>query len=195
MIVYTKVVEDWGLEGGPDFADVPLPGCVLKRDGVWVQSHDDVFLTAAERVALDYHPTGDYSKPALAFPCSQKQWDKFIEHMCDPSIPLESVPETPVHVESSARNQSDLCDVERERGDALALELDELLASTTARGRKITAGRIMKILRSRAGNGDTCILSSTAEGVKWERDNGDEEELSIRALDGRIKRWKEKNTR
>jgi hypothetical protein len=77
----------------------------------------------------------------------------------------------------------------RQRQDALAVELDEILVSMKTR----TPAKVMAELREQIGKPNTCITANVGDGIQWERDNGNVETLSINALGERIRNWKKKN--
>lgn len=74
----------------------------------------------------------------------------------------------------------------RQRQDALAVQLDEILASTTNH----KPANVMAELRKQIGKPNTCILRNVGDGIEWENDHGDVKTLRIRALRERIKEWK-----
>lgn len=52
----------------------------VKKDGVYiVPPPDDICILPTERAALSKHPYNDLKKPALAFPCSLEQLQRFLE--------------------------------------------------------------------------------------------------------------------
>ncbi|WP_330985951.1 MULTISPECIES: hypothetical protein [Enterobacterales] len=69
--------------------DWPAPNLTLKEDGIWVERPSDTpeairnALTIEEFNALFEHPTGDYTVPVLAIPCSPEE---FIHFMCTQEI-------------------------------------------------------------------------------------------------------------
>jgi hypothetical protein len=63
-----------------DDPDTWEQGFKIKPDGVWVvPPKEDDNVTAGERAALSEHPLKDLSKPALSFPCSLKEFNRFIK--------------------------------------------------------------------------------------------------------------------
>jgi hypothetical protein len=55
-------------------------GFIIKTDGVWIDPpKEDADATKGERAVLTYHHLKDLSKPALPFPCSFKEFNRFIE--------------------------------------------------------------------------------------------------------------------
>lgn len=56
------------------------PNMQVKHDGIWiVPPSDDADATPNERAALSQHPQKDLSKPALSFPCTLEEVNKFVE--------------------------------------------------------------------------------------------------------------------
>ena len=56
------------------------PGIEVMPDGVWIiPPKDDDLLTPGERATLSENPQKDLSKPALPFPCSLNEFEKFLE--------------------------------------------------------------------------------------------------------------------
>ncbi len=52
----------------------------VKTDGVWIDPvSDDIYLLPEERATLTDHPKKNLSKPALPFPCSFTDFEKFLE--------------------------------------------------------------------------------------------------------------------
>jgi len=79
----------------------------------------------------------------------------------------------------------------RQRQDALAVELDEILVSATSR----TPAKVMARLRERIGKQNTCILRNVGDGIEWENDHGDVKSLTIKLLGERIREWKKTGLR
>lgn len=74
----------------------------------------------------------------------------------------------------------------RQRQDALAVELDEILVSMTIR----KPAKVMAELRKQIGKPITCILRNVGDGIEWENNHGNVKALTIRMLGERIKEWK-----
>ena len=74
----------------------------------------------------------------------------------------------------------------RQRQDALAVELDEILVSMTSR----TPAKVMAKLRMQISKPNTCILNNVGDGIEWENDHGDVKTLTIIKLGERIREWK-----
>lgn len=77
---------------------------------------------------------------------------------------------------------------ERQRQDALAVELDAILVGMKTK----TPTKVMAELRKQIGLPNTCILNNIGDGIEWENDAGDIKKLNIPALKERIKNWKQK---
>lgn len=75
---------------------------------------------------------------------------------------------------------------QRQRQDALAVELDAILVSMETR----TPAKVMAKLREQIGKLNTCITANVGDGITWENDRGDVKTLTIAALGERIKEWK-----
>lgn len=74
----------------------------------------------------------------------------------------------------------------RQRQDALAVELDEILVSMETR----TPAKAMAELRKQIGKPNTCILRNAGDGIEWENDRGVVKSLTIVLLGERIREWK-----
>jgi len=75
---------------------------------------------------------------------------------------------------------------QRQRQDALAVELDEILSRIKTR----TPAKVMAMLREKIGKPNTCVLRNVGDGIEWENDRGDVKTLTISNLGGRIREWK-----
>ena len=75
---------------------------------------------------------------------------------------------------------------QRQRQDALAVELDEILSRIKTR----TPANVMAMLREKIGKPNTCVLRNVGDGIEWENDRGDVKTLTISNLGGRIREWK-----
>ena len=53
-----------------------------------------------------------------------------------------------------------------------------------------TPSEMMEVLRSRAGNQNSCITNNVGDGVQWENDKGNVKKLTIDALAERLKTLK-----
>lgn len=74
----------------------------------------------------------------------------------------------------------------RQRQDALAVELDEILVLTKSR----TPAKVMAKLREQIGKPNTCITANVGDGLTWENDRGEVKTLTITKLGERIREWK-----
>jgi hypothetical protein len=74
----------------------------------------------------------------------------------------------------------------RQRQDALAVELNEILVSMKTR----TPAKVMVELLKQIGKPHTCILRIVGDGIEWENHNGDVKNLTIGKLGERIREWK-----
>jgi hypothetical protein len=90
----------------------------------------------------------------------------------------------PSATEALSRTE-DLPPLPKRRQDAMSVELSMILASLPA---PHTPARVMQALKSRERKIGSCVVSTTADGVKWERGNGNEEELTTAALGDRLRR-------
>ncbi|MDP2761274.1 MAG: hypothetical protein Q8O64_12910 [Sideroxyarcus sp.] len=80
----------------------------------------------------------------------------------------------------------DVTTQKRQRQDALAVELDEILFLMETR----TPAKVMAKLREQIGKPNTCILHNVGDGIEWENDHGDVKTLTIKLLGERIREWK-----
>lgn len=74
----------------------------------------------------------------------------------------------------------------RQRKDALAVELDEILVSMKTR----TPAKVMAKLREQIVKPNTCILRNVGDGIEWKNDCGEVKILTISNLGERIREWK-----
>jgi len=74
----------------------------------------------------------------------------------------------------------------RQRQDALAVVLDEILVSMKTR----TPAKVMAELRKQIGKQNICILRNVGDGIEWENDRGEVKTLTIILLGERIREWK-----
>lgn len=74
----------------------------------------------------------------------------------------------------------------RQRQDALAVELDEILVAMKSQ----TPAKVMAELRKKIDKPYTCILRNVGDGIEWENDRGDVKTLTIIMLGERIREWK-----
>lgn len=78
----------------------------------------------------------------------------------------------------------------KQKFDALSAEYDLLLRESPL----LTATQLMVLLLANIGKPNTCILSSTGDGLQWEPFNGKPPiPLTIKKLEDRISRWRKKN--
>ena len=86
----------------------------------------------------------------------------------------------------NAPKGEDVTTQKRQRQDALAVKLDEILVLIETR----TPANIMAKLREQIGKQNTCILRNVGDGIEWENDHGDVKTLTIKLLGERIREWK-----
>ncbi len=85
-IGYSEFVEIFGMDNPENWDQM---GFELRPDGLYVKDPREYRLLSSEEIAvLTRHPTGDLSKPALAFPCSKEELLKIVkfyalEDCCD----------------------------------------------------------------------------------------------------------------
>jgi len=79
----------------------------------------------------------------------------------------------------------------KERQDALAVELYEILSTMT----KHTSALVMAELKKRIGKEYSCICANVGDGIKWEDNKGNTHTLNISALTARISYWKKKKNK
>jgi hypothetical protein len=78
------------------------------------------------------------------------------------------------------------------RDDAMSVELGLLVDQMCALDEKVAAATVMHRLRALAGSKGSCIEEEILEGVLWRRDNGQQEKLTIRNLESRLRRRKQR---
>lgn len=84
------------------------------------------------------------------------------------------------------KNKSSKNSSQPQRGDSLRREIIKLLKTM----QNPTPSEMMEVLRSRAGNQNSCITNNVGDGVQWENDKGNVKKLTIDALAERLKTLK-----
>ena len=96
-------------------------------------------------------------------------------------------PEVEPRFDGVQTHQGQAAPANRQRHDALALELECVLADLRKQGKSTAPHAVMGALKERAGRPDSWIAASVPEGVVWTRETGKVETLNVRALARRLK--------